>query len=120
MYRAKTFAHHAKHVRETHNTAESEDVERATRNYKAAMSQLRSAKLPNRLSSAQKWLAVYVALSRVRNLNSLKSIGLSKKIRTIIEAGPPDELLAQFEKYFGEKEGAVLKLTIDIVQIWGW
>ena len=76
--------------------------------------------LPNCLSPAQKWLAVYVALSRVRNLDSLKSRGLGKKIRTVIEAGPPEELLAQFEKYIGEKEGATLKLTADIVQIFGW
>ena len=76
--------------------------------------------LPNRLSPPQKWLAVYVALSRVRNLESFKSIGLHKKIKTIIEAGPPEELLAQFEKYFGEKEEATLKETIELVESLDW
>ena len=51
-----------------------------------------------------RWLAIYVALSRVRNLKSLRSIGLKKDIREIIEAGPPDTLPAQFHKLFDEKE----------------
>ena len=76
--------------------------------------------MPNRLSPAQKWLAVYVALSRVRNLESFKSIGLHKKIKTIIEAGPPEELLAQFEKYFGDKEEATLKETTELVKSLEW
>ena len=37
--------------------------------------------LPNRLSPDQRWLAVYVALSRVRNLKSLRSIGMDKKVK---------------------------------------
>ena len=76
--------------------------------------------LPNRLSADQKWLAVYVALSRVRNLDSLRSIGLNKKIKQIIEQGPPEELMAQFEKYFGDKEEATLKLTQELVAQLGW
>jgi hypothetical protein len=76
--------------------------------------------LPNRLASDQKWLAVYVALSRVRNLNSLRSIGLKKQIRKIIEQGPPEELMTQFDKYFGDKEVATLKLTRELVAQLGW
>ena len=76
--------------------------------------------LPNSLSPAQKWLAVYVALSRVRNLNSLRSIGLNKNVRKIMEAGPPEELMSQFDKYFGEKEVATLKLTEELVTQLGW
>jgi len=76
--------------------------------------------LPNRLSLDQKWLAVYVALSRVRNLNSLRSIGLKKQIRKIIEQGPPEELMTQFDKYFGDKEVATLDLTRDLVSQLGW
>ena len=76
--------------------------------------------LPNRLSPDQKWLAVYVALSRVRSLNSLRSIGLSRNIRKIVEQGPPEELMAQFDKYFGDKEEATLKLTQELVAQLGW
>ena len=76
--------------------------------------------LPNRLSPDQKWLAVYVALSRVRNLHSLRSIGMKKQIRKIIEQGPPAELMAQFEKYFGDKEEATLKLTRELLSQLGW
>ena len=51
-----------------------------------------------------RWLSTYVALSRVRELQCLKSIGLNSKIRTIIEQGPPDTIPEFFEKYFQEKE----------------
>ena len=51
-----------------------------------------------------RWLAVYVALSRVRSLAQLKSRGLNDKILAIIEGGPPDTIPEQFERYFGEKE----------------
>ena len=50
------------------------------------------------------WLAIYVALSRVRKLANLRSVGLTTKIRRIIEEGPPESIPAQFEKYFAEKE----------------
>ena len=59
---------------------------------------------PRRLRRDQRWLAIYVALSRVRRLKNLRSIGLSRDIRAIIEEGPPDTLPAQFEKLFKEKE----------------
>ena len=51
-----------------------------------------------------RWLAIYVALSRVRRLKNLRSIGLTKAIREIIEEGPPDSLPTQFHKLFNEKE----------------
>ena len=51
-----------------------------------------------------RWLAIYGALSRVRRLKNLRSIGLTKAIREIIEEGPPDFLPAQFHKLFNEKE----------------
>ena len=51
-----------------------------------------------------RWLVIFVALSRVRRLKNLRSIGLSKDIREIMEAGPPDTLPAQFRKLFDEKE----------------
>ena len=61
-----------------------------------------------------------MALSRVRNLNSLRSIGLKRNIRKIVEQGPPEELMAQFDKYFGDKEEATLKLTQELVAQLGW
>ena len=59
---------------------------------------------PRRLRRDMRWLVIYVALSRVRRLKNLRSIGLSKDIREIMEAGPPDTLPAQFRKLFDEKE----------------
>ena len=60
-------------------------------------------KFPRRMKSELRWLGIYVALSRVRSLDSLKSIGLTKKIREDIERGPPDGILERFEMYFGKK-----------------
>ena len=45
--------------------------------------------LPSRLDRDIKWLICYVMLSRVPSLKQLISIGLSDKIREIIEGGPP-------------------------------
>ena len=50
-----------------------------------------------------KWLIVYVRLSRPRSLATLKSVGLTDKVREIIEQGPPEELVATFHKLFDEK-----------------
>ena len=78
--------------------------------------------LPNRLMLEQKWLAVYVALSRVRNLKSLRSIGLNKKIKHIIEWGSfrGAHGPAQFEKYFGVKEKQTLDMTVETLRKLGW
>ena len=59
-----------------------------------------------------RWLAIYVALSRVRRLKNLRSIGLTKEIRRIMEEGPPDSLPAQFQRLFREKE-AQTALDVD-------
>ena len=37
-----------------------------------------------------------------------------------MEAGPPEELMSQFDKYFGEKEVATLKLTQELITQLGW
>ena len=47
---------------------------------------------------------VYVALSRVWRLKSLRSIGLNTDIRQIMESGPPNSLPAHFRNLFNEKE----------------
>ena len=59
---------------------------------------------PRRLARPMRWLAIYVALSRVRRLKNLRSIGLNKEIRRIMEAGPPDSLPVQFQRSFHDTE----------------
>ena len=65
-------------------------------------------------------MAVYVALSRVRTLANLRSVGLTKKIKSVIEAGPPDSIPAQFQKYFADKEKATQAAATDAMQKLGW
>ena len=59
--------------------------------------------MPKRADDDIKWLIVYVMLSRVRSLSSLRSIGLTPKIREIIEGGPPSMLAENFERLFRRK-----------------
>ena len=58
---------------------------------------------PQRCSPTVKWLIVYVILSRPRSLATLTSVGLTDKVRAIIEQGPPEELVATFHKLFDGK-----------------
>ena len=39
------------------------------------------------------WLICYVTLSRVPSLKQLDSIGLSDKLRDVLESGPPESLV---------------------------
>ena len=55
---------------------------------------------PQRFSQTVKRLIVYVMLSRPRSLASLISVGLTDKVRAIIEQGPPEQLVATFHKLF--------------------
>ena len=66
------------------------------------------------------WLAVYVALSRVRKLANFRSVGLTDKIRAVIEGGPPDTIPLQFEKYFAEKELKTKKDAARYMKRLGW
>ena len=59
--------------------------------------------MPRRADEDIRWLIVYVLLSRVRSLARLRSVGLSPKIRKIIEGGPPAWLAENFEKLFRKK-----------------
>ena len=61
-----------------------------------------------------------MAISRVRKLANLRSIGLTTKIRRIIEKGPPDSIPAQFEKYFGEKEKKTKIEAKQFMKNLGW
>ena len=75
---------------------------------------------PRRLSGPMRWLAIYVALSRVRRLKNLRSIGLNKDIRKIMEEGPPDSLPAQFHKLFNEKEAQTVLDADAAMAALGW
>ena len=59
--------------------------------------------IPSRMDHDIKWLICYVILSRVPSLMQLRSIGISKKIREIIEAGPPDGVVQPFNTLFAQK-----------------
>ena len=58
---------------------------------------------PRRITSVMKWIATYMALSRVQSLKQLRSIGLTTTIRDIIDNGPPEGFLTRFLNIFGEK-----------------
>ena len=66
------------------------------------------------------WLIVYVLLSRVRSLANLRSVGLNKQIRNIIEGGPPELLAENFEKLFRAKITETLKAAKTSRAALGW
>ena len=66
-----------------------------------------------------KWLIVYVMLSRPRSLATLTSIGLTDKVRAIIEQGPPEELVANFHKLFDEKIEKTKALAAEAAERYG-
>lgn len=71
---------------------------------------------PQRCSSTVKWLIVYVMLSRPRSLATLISVGLTEKVRHIIEQGPPDELVSTFHLLFDEKIKKTKKLAAELAK----
>ena len=58
---------------------------------------------PQRCTPTIKWLIVYVMLSRPRSLAGLRSVGLTTKVKEIIEQGPPEDLVSNFKKLFDDK-----------------
>ena len=61
-----------------------------------------------------------MALSRVPSLNQLRSIGLTTKIRDIIDEGPPEGNLTRFLHIFGEKiEQTQIAVTEAMTEL-GW
>ena len=76
--------------------------------------------MPKRADNDIKWLIVYVMLSRVRSLSRLRSIGLSPKIRKIIEGGPPSMLADNFEKLFRTKINDTSKAARAARAALGW
>ena len=74
---------------------------------------------PQRCSPSVKWLIVYVILSRPRSLSTLVSVGLSDKVRAIIEQGPPEDLVATFHKLFDEKIKETKSLAVQASKRYG-
>jgi hypothetical protein len=58
---------------------------------------------PRRLTLVLKWIACYMALSRVRCLSELRSIGLTSSVRELIDLGPPEGFLTRFQRIFEDK-----------------
>jgi len=76
--------------------------------------------MPRRMDPEVKWLLVYVMLSRVRGLDCLVSSGLDDKIRDIVEKGPPEILVGNFNKIFGKKIKATRRAAREARQKLGW
>jgi hypothetical protein len=76
--------------------------------------------VPPRLSSDIKWLICYVTLSRVPSLEQLRSIGLSDKIRDIMESGPPEGVVQIFSSLFAQKIQDTRTAALTAKQHLGW
>ena len=76
--------------------------------------------MPNRTDDDIKWLIVYVLLSRVRSLANLRSIGMTSKLRNIIEAGPPSMLAENFERLFRAKITNAKAAAVAATSALGW
>ena len=76
--------------------------------------------MPKRADADIQWLIVYVMLSRVRSLSRLRSIGLTPKIRKIIEGGPPIMLAGNFERIFRKKIKETSKAAKAARAALGW
>ena len=75
---------------------------------------------PLRLSHVMKWIACYMALSRVRSLREFRSIGLTPAIRELIDLGPPEGFLTRFLKVFEEKAARTQKDIEDVFVELDW
>ena len=76
--------------------------------------------VPARLEHDIKWLICYVILSRVPSLKQLVSIGLSSKIREIIEGGPPEGLVQTFNTLFADKIEETHTAALEALRRLGW
>ena len=76
--------------------------------------------VPPRLSSDIKWLICYVILSRVPSLEQLRSVGLSDKIREILESGPPEGVVQMFSTLFAQKIQDTQAAALQAKQRLGW
>ena len=74
---------------------------------------------PQRCSDTIRWLIFYVMLSRPRSLATIKSVNLTKQIRDIIEQGPPEDLVVNFDKLFREKIEATSHIAREAARTFG-
>ena len=58
-------------------------------------------------------------LSQSRLLTTLKSVNLTKQICDIIEQGPPDDLVANYDKLFHDKIKETQKLARQAAEAHG-
>ena len=75
---------------------------------------------PRRLDTVMKWIACYMALSRVRSLSELRSIGLTSSVRELIDLGPPEGFLARCLQIFANKMSQTHEAVEDLLQELGW
>jgi len=75
---------------------------------------------PRRITGVMKWIATYMALSRVQSLKQLRSIGLTTSIRDIIDNGPPEGFLTRFLNIFGDKVEHTQKEVEKAMAELGW
>ena len=75
---------------------------------------------PRRISNVMKWIATYMALSRVQSLKQLRSIGLTTAIKELIDDGPPEGFLTRFLQIFGEKSTQTQRAIDEAMTELGW
>ena len=75
---------------------------------------------PRRISAVTKWIATYMALSRVQSLKQLRSIGLTTAIKDLIDNGPPEGFLTRFLQVFGEKATQTERAVQAAMTELGW
>ena len=75
---------------------------------------------PRRISGVMKWLATYMALSRVQSPKQFRSIGLTTAIKDLINDGPPEGFLTRFIRIFGEKTTQTETAVAEAMTELGW
>ena len=75
---------------------------------------------PRPTKQPSRWLATYVALSRIRTLAQLRSVGLTDRIRGIIEAGPPEGIPGAFRELFGDLEVTTKAAAMEVLRKLAW
>jgi hypothetical protein len=75
---------------------------------------------PRRISAVMKWIATYMALSRVQSLGELRLIGLTTATKDLIDNGPPEGFLTRFLTVFGEKTAQTQRAVEAAMTELGW
>ena len=75
---------------------------------------------PRRVTNLMRWIAVYMALSRLQSLKEFRSIGITTKIRDIINGGPPPGMLTRFTHLFASKAEETERLVEEALRELDW